>query len=189
MLVSRGNKKLGKDTLIFNMTSATDCPSKALGLCKICNICYAMKAERLYPHSLPYRRRQAEYWANSTADKIAKDFQEEINRKTQVPIKYIRVSEAGDFRSQEDVDKLFKVVELLANTGVKVYVYTARKDLDFSKAPQSLTIQGSGFMVHNSFTATRKEDVKPTDIVCPGDCKICNMCKEHNNLDIKVINH
>lgn len=189
MLVSKGNRKIGNDTLIINITSARDCPSKALGLCKIQDICYAMKAERQYPTVLPYRRRQMMYWTTHTADQIAADFRIEITRKTKEPIKYIRVSEAGDFRNQSDVVKLFKITELLADTGVKIYGYTARVDLDFSKAPSNLTLQGSGFKIHNSFTAIDKAKVQPTDTVCPGNCRTCSMCKSNNSLDIKVINH
>ena len=64
-----GNKKIGNDTLIFNMGSATDCPSKKLGLCRHCDKCYALKAERQYPQVRPFRDRQADYWLNGK-DKI-----------------------------------------------------------------------------------------------------------------------
>ena len=40
--VRNGNSKIGKDTFILNITSATDCPTKKLGLCKIPKLCYAL---------------------------------------------------------------------------------------------------------------------------------------------------
>ena len=46
---------------------------------------------------------------------------------------------------------------------------------------------GSGFMVSNSFTAVK--DVSNDDIICPGNCRECNLCKEANGLDIKVRYH
>ena len=46
-----GNKKLPKSTLIANLTSARNCPAKALGLCDI-DDCYAGKCERIYPYYL-----------------------------------------------------------------------------------------------------------------------------------------
>ena len=48
-LLSEGNIKIPSTTAIFNMTSAKDCPSLKLGLCKAFhngkNICYAKKSE------------------------------------------------------------------------------------------------------------------------------------------------
>ncbi len=46
-----GNKKLPKSTLIANLTSARNCPAKALGLCDI-EDCYAAKCERIYKYYL-----------------------------------------------------------------------------------------------------------------------------------------
>ena len=60
-LLSFGNLKVGKDTAIFNMTPAFRCPSEELGLCSIAKICYAKKAERMYPQVTPYREKQEEY--------------------------------------------------------------------------------------------------------------------------------
>ena len=49
VLGSEGNLKIPSSTAIFNMGSATDCPSLKLGLCKAYfngkHICYAKKAE------------------------------------------------------------------------------------------------------------------------------------------------
>ncbi len=88
--ISNGNKKIGNDTLIFNMNSATDCPSKRLGLCDIeGGKCYAMKAEKQYPAVLPYRRKQQRYWEEYAADEIANELAALIKRKRS-PIKYIR---------------------------------------------------------------------------------------------------
>ena len=67
---SRGNKKLGEDTLIANLTSAEHCPAKELGLCRVEQYCYAKKCERIYPY---YKRKNliVEDWIESaTADEI-----------------------------------------------------------------------------------------------------------------------
>lgn len=186
MLVSVGNHKLGKDTLIINMTSAADCPSKALGLCKIGKKCYAAKAETQYPAVLPYRRRQASYWDSTGPIKIAADLREELGRHTKNPIRYIRISEAGDLRSQEDVTKWFIIADLLESTGVKLYGYTARADLSFEGAPANLVFNGSGFMLGNSFTPVDPKTLVNYQVVCAGDCRICDLCKTAGNLDIKV---
>jgi hypothetical protein len=60
LLGDEGNRKIPKSTAIFNMSSALNCPSKKLGLCKAASQgakCYARKAEILYPQVLPYRER------------------------------------------------------------------------------------------------------------------------------------
>ena len=45
-----GNKKIGINTIIFNMSDAKHCISKKLGLCQLKNVnnCYALLFERLY---------------------------------------------------------------------------------------------------------------------------------------------
>lgn len=186
MLVSKGNHKIGKDTLILNITSATDCPSRALGLCQVPGKCYAMKAERMYPQVLPYRRKQTEYWDQHNSEEIARDLADVIKRSTKLPIKYIRISESGDFRYQEDVTKLVEIAEHLVDTGVVLYCYTARKELDFSKAPANLVVNGSAWMADNSFTAVPKKDLGKYQVTCPGNCRICSLCKTKAGLDIKV---
>jgi hypothetical protein len=185
--ISNGNKKIGNDTFIINITSATDCPSRRLGLCQIEeNKCYAMKAERQYPDVLPYRRAQEIVWETHHEEIIAEHILSRAKRK-KTPIKYIRFSESGDFRSQEDVEKLKNLSHILSSGGIKVYGYTARRDLSFSDLPSNLAINGSGFMVSNSFTAVKES--QDDFIMCPGNCRNCNLCKEKNNLDIKVLYH
>ena len=44
---------------------------------------------------------------------------------------------------------------MLGKLGVKVYTYTARRDLDFSNV-KHLVVNGSGFMVHNNFTVVKE---------------------------------
>jgi len=185
-LFSIGNKKLGKDTAIFNMNPAKFCPSEKLGLCSICNKCYAKKAERLYPQVLPHRVRQMNYWNEVSASEFVINFNFLLRMKK--GINFLRVSEAGDFNTQQDVDKLSHIAEQLKGV-VKVYTYTARKDLDFSCVSDNLTINGSGFMVHNNFYVYRNESELIDKYVCAGDCKTCNLCKTRKNLNIGVKLH
>lgn len=178
-----GNKKLGKDTLIFNMGPASNCPSKALGLCQVpAGLCYALKAERLYPQCLPFRKAQARYWKRSCPEKIARDIREAL--KKHKAIKYIRVNESGDFYSQKDVEKLFFIAAWVPD--VTFYIYTARRDLDFRQPrPGNLVINGSGFMVDNNFCY----EAKNVRLTCPGDCRICNLCKRPSGNIIRIEKH
>jgi hypothetical protein len=186
--ISNENKKIGKDTLIINITSATDCPSKRLGLCNIeGNKCYALKAERLYPQVLPYRRAQERIWSYHTAQAIGDELVRIAKRRKRTPIRYIRFSEAGDFRNQIDVEKMKRVAQIVGQEGIVVYGYTARHDLYFNDLPPNMAINGSGFMVSNMFTAVKS--VLEEEIVCPGNCRTCELCKTAKNLDIKVRYH
>lgn len=182
MQVSRGNLKIGRDTLIMNMTSAAECPAKARGLCRIPGICYAAKSERQYPNVLPYRRRQAEAWRSQDVKSLARD----ILQAARPGVKYLRFSEAGDFGSQRDVNKMSRLADILAPR-LRVYGYTARRDLNFSKISKNMIVNGSGFMVSNNFEAI--PETKAGDVVCPGDCRVCDLCKASRGVNIKVKYH
>jgi len=185
-LVQFGNKKLPKTTAIFNIGSATDCPSKALGLCKLCKECYAMKAERQYPQVRPYRDRQLAYWKDVTVDQFVREFHE-MNMRKKTPANALRVNEAGDFYSQADVDKLESIAQWLSAEGIKTYVYTARRDLNFNSC-KFLNVMGSFVTAeqnHSAFIGVKgaKEMAKKMrgiyrkTAVCPGDCKKCSLCQ------------
>lgn len=187
MKFSNGNHKIGKDTLIFNMTSATNCPSKKLGLCKLPDKCYAMKSERMYKQVLPYRVQQEQDWDNEPVQQIADTIKGIAKRKRTNKIDYVRFNEAGDFKDQQSVEKLKTLAQRVPE--LTFYGFTARKDLNLLNLPSNLIINGSGFMVDNSFTATTKEDAKNHDIVCSGDCRNCNNCKVKAGNDIAVVYH
>ncbi len=178
-----GNKKIGRDTAIVNMTSATDCPSKKLGFCKHCADCYAMKSERQYPQVLPCHRRQDAQYHTETAGQIADGVQ---GRK----LKHLRYSMCGDFRGQRDVQKMSRVADRMAKRGISVYGYTARRDLDFSNVSDNMTVNGSGFMVHNNFYIVEKRFSRKRDRYrCAGDCRTCKLCKVRRGINIAAKKH
>jgi len=192
-LLSNGNRKIGNDTLIFNMTPASKCPSEKLGLCVVADKCYAKKAEVQYWSCVPgYREQQMLYWDNHTAKEFVDDLVPILN-KYKGSIKFIRFNESGDAKSQKDVSKLVRIRKLLTKTlddssgTVQMYIYTARKDLNWTTAMKTkgLTINGSNFMLNNNFNLV----VEPEDAIgtsyCGGDCRVCNLCKYSKN---KVIN-
>jgi hypothetical protein len=198
--VSQGNSKIGTDTLIFNMGSAAYCPSKIRGFCKLGKKCYAAKPERIYPGCLPYRQRQAAYWLKTSSRDIATALIAIINKrnKKQRVISYVRFNESGDFYSQLCVEKLAKVADYVrACTGVFIYGYTARKDLNFGKI-NSFSVKGSGHTAGNngeaiarpksvlagkSHKGTYTENGKKYT-VCLADCSVCNYCKKHDGRNI-----
>lgn len=186
---SKGNLKIGKDTVIINITSATHCISKALGLCHIPrNKCYALRAEVFRPSCLEYRERQARIWNKTSAEKIAKAVLIHVHHAEKNKVHYLRFSEAGDFKNQKDVTKMSKIADLLEPEHVIVYGYTARSDLDFTKISRNMIVNGSGFMLHNNFKAVASlKNINGK--ICPGNCRICNMCKEKKYRTIYIKYH
>jgi hypothetical protein len=170
-----GNLKIGEDTLIFNMGTATDCPSARAGLCDLAHKkhggngkCYALKAEAMYPQSKAFRSLQGLQWETWSAARIADSLFSEVaarsHRKT--PIRFVRFNEAGDFASLSCVRKAGKiagyVAELCKRAGlpvVRFYTYTHRSDIFqgpglagiLASLPRNLVINGSNFKVHNEF--------------------------------------
>tara|TARA_R110001592_G_scaffold153282_6_gene381592 strand:- start:2398 stop:3045 length:648 start_codon:yes stop_codon:yes gene_type:complete len=210
---SIGNNKIGKDTLIFNMGSATDCAAKLKGLCNI--DCYALKAEKQYPAPLAARRHQEKYWLTTPYEQIVKDLSKAINtrknHKASTPIKYIRVNESGDLHSEACLHKLIFLAESMPD--VKFYTYTHRSDLIDDNThlfmPKNLTLNTSDFKrkglnsfqavkLKNAFrsyknnTAAIKAELKTisnSNFNCGGDCSICSLCKVTHTKDIYVAYH
>lgn len=182
--LSNGNSKIGRDTLILNLNSATDCPTKKLGMCRIHKICYALQPEMRYKDRvLKHRRQQAKIWNSTTAKKLAKMIIDVAHTKHKHPIKYLRVSESGDFRHQADVRKLSVIADKLKQHRIKVYTYTSRRDLNFDNLSKNLVVSGSGFMIHNNFIAVRNYSGK--HLRCKANCRICDFCKKRNHLTIE----
>jgi hypothetical protein len=181
-LLAKGNMKLPTTTAIFNMGSATDCPSLKKGLCQAfigdkC-VCYAMRPEGFRPACLPYRRRQEKYWKAVSAPRFVLEFCD-TNQRKRKPFKTLRLNESGDFWNQKCVAKAEYIARLLKLDGVKTYCYTARSDLDFSGC-ESLVVNGSGFKapgVKGDFLFVKNADDAPKGYgVCPGDCRGCVRC-------------
>ena len=178
--------KIGKDTLIFNMCSAHDCPSKKRGLCQLpdTKYCYAFGAEVRYKTVLEYRRRQEQAWDNLSATEIADEIKGIIKRSRKT-VTYCRWNESGDFRNVKDIIKLYSIAKQVPS--LKFYGYTARKDLlnrktVTSKLPSNVVINGSGFMWHNEFKAC---DTITSKYLCKGDCRKCNLCKNNSGIVIE----
>lgn len=186
-----GNLKLGDDTAIFNITSATDCPAKKLNLCDVVKdgiLCYAYKAEKLYKNVMEYRLHQQHYWRSNKPEQIALDIIEKCKRRKK-KTKYFRFNESGDFIDQSDINKMSEVAEILKSKGIVTYGYTARSDLNFSNI--NFLVKGSGWNGPNGKTIIiKKQDSVPKGyILCPGSCKKCNLCKINNPLNIAFRKH
>lgn len=183
LLCHEGNQKIPSTTAIFNMGSAKDCPSKRLGLCRAFDsegkhICYAKKAECIYPYALPYRCRQKDFWLRISPEEFVFQFLI-VNGTKRIPFNALRFNESGDFWGQDCIDKAEKIARLLKPYGIVCYCYTSRSDLDFSRV-RKLRVSGSGFQkdgVTNEFKIIEKKEDRPKGYgICPMDCSICNRC-------------
>jgi hypothetical protein len=182
MLIKFGNHKLGNDTAIFNMGTAIDCPSRALGLCRTINQgvkCYAEKAEIQYKDPvINARRSQEAEWKSKSGPELLEQIANRI-RSRRTDTRYLRYNESGDFYTQSDIEKLTYISNGINELGVTTYGYTARSDLDFSRA--GFLCKGSGFDNPNlngrTIVILKDEPVPEGYIECPGSCKKCNLCK------------
>jgi len=181
-ILTFGNKKLPRTTAVLNMCAATDCPARALGLCSNAAICYAKRAEDTYgrPHALRHRREQAKFWRESSASEIASALLA-LQARRRTPLLALRLNESGDFRDADDIAKAELVARLLQESypNIVTYCYTARRDLKFPDKPY-FRVMGSGFMIHGQYNVVRKGQPIPRvnrkNVLCPGDCRICDVC-------------
>lgn len=214
MEYSIGNMKIGSDTLIFNLGSATTCPSGLSGQCDLhgTNKCYALKAERMYKSTLPYRERQGAWWKSHTAEEIAEAINAAISRKLKTKIKFVRWNEAGDISGPEDLEKMATIAQMTPQ--LKFYTYTHNQQAldqfltNGGTLPANLVINLSNFRRpgFNSFmidttmkVQSLKKDWKAFRTLvrdrdghsrtCIGDCSKCSLCKVSHGKDILVPLH
>jgi hypothetical protein len=98
-----------------------------------------------------------------------------------VKIKYLRLNEAGDFPDQRSVNRWSMLSDWLNDKyGIKVYCYTCRLDLDFSKA--TFAVNGSNEEINNAkrfFICVDKDEYESLpehSVTCKGNCRLCKLC-------------
>lgn len=198
MKYSFGNKKLPTDTLIINMSSALECPM--IKECKFSHLntakCYAYKAERMYPNVRDSRAAQTTYWRTTSNEQKLLDFADLWRKhpKKMPTIKAVRFNEAGDMRDLLDLALLHKLATTYSD--IKFYSYSHNeelmRDIKITDLPSNLTINLSykhdkpGF---NTFILDTDYDGSEDVIPCPGNCKICSLCQDSNELNISVEIH
>ena len=127
MMLTRGNKKLGRCIAIFSLPAGNG----QFGTCKRkCPGCYALKIERLRPVVLTNRIRNLAISENPRFELcISRELHRLKNEKE--PIKYVRVHEGGDFYNQEYVEKWWGIA--MTHPDLTFYCYTKATDqVDFS---------------------------------------------------------
>jgi len=202
--LSFGNNKIAKNTGIFNMNSATDCPNAKsdkdnqtdTGVCQVpWDMCYAHKAENQYDDALKKRRLQEYMWDNVDALTFA-DALLRVKERKRSAFDYLRVSESGDFRHRGDIVKWNTIAEHLSDK-IQVYTYSASHKLDWSEAEHFTVNQSNDLAEYGDrlFSAVMDSADVPDDaIFCPFEaakengvktderpkCGECTACVEPN---------
>lgn len=211
-----GNNKVAKNTGIFNMNSATDCPNaqsdennqSETGVCQVpWESCYAHKAENIYPNALKKRRLQEYLWDNIDADTFAEALLRVKSRKRSA-FDYLRVSESGDFRHRGDVVKWDRIAQLVGDE-IGVYTYSASHKIDWSAVEHFTVNQSNNLAEYGDrlFSAVLEaEDVPDDAIFCPfeaaakngvdtddrpkcGECTACIEPSESQPRDVYITIH
>ena len=198
------NDKL-KGILAIKWSSATHCPSRALGLCQLpdTELCYAHAGEKQgskKPANYLYGMGSylnsllcIYYWNlfyNDMEGIIKNTFFKYCNYYN---IDTLRFNLSGDFKGVEDIENL----KILASKGLKLTGYTARDDLRielFKTINQydNIILNGSNIMYNNRFKAT--DNIKnffEAKNQCKGGCLSngCLNCYKLKNELITVLIH
>ena len=192
LMYTFGNAKLPKTTMIINLGSWFNCSGRKEGFCEICEKCYDKQPEVRFPKRFAGRFRQEIFWRTADAHIIARIIINILNKNKQINL--IRWSEVGELRNQDDLNKLIRISNIIGSlTGVKSYIYTHNRFLDFTdnKERPYLIINGSGFMVDNEYRVVEKDKIEEefnnlSDLSnkkeCICDCETCtHYCSENGN--------
>ena len=152
-----GNRKL-KNTkhthfIIWNLPAVCTCPY-ATDKCK--GLCYARKAERLYPQVLPARENNfAMSRLADFADRMIYTLEVEISRNEKNGVKtVVRIHESGDFYNQDYTNKWLEIARHFEGRNVTFMAYTKSVKFFVGKTiPENMTVRFSVW-----------DDTKPADI-------------------------
>ena len=100
-------------------------------------------------------------------------------------IKYFRYNEAGDFHSQNCVEKLSEISKFMKEKfKIKTYGYTARSDLNFYNVYFKVKNSNSGTNGNNGrvIIIPTVEDLPKGYYLCPSNCGECFVCLTKRNV-------
>jgi hypothetical protein len=134
-LLSLGNnRKLAENIPVFNLPQGVTCPGKT-AVCQ--KICYALKAERMYPAAKAMRARNLLASKNSML--FIPSMMEELDYLiAHKGTKFCRIHESGDFYTQAYLDAWIEIAA--GEPEIPFLAYTKSFHLDFSKAPKNMKI-------------------------------------------------
>lgn len=193
LIYARGNKKIGRDTLIFSIDTATDCIGNHNGLCSVCQECYAKKSEQRFTTSYIFKMNQRRQFILLDVYELIKLFSDVIEH-TNTPIRYIRWNEGGELRTIEELKKINQISDYLGVVyGIQSYIYTSRQDIIEQIRKSHLSIYltiNTSYINNKGFNSFVAVDKVPRDaIACKGDCRYCDLCKQNLGICIYCKKH
>lgn len=192
---SKGNRKLPKDTAIWNLPHRITCP----GATKEClTYCYAKKAESgLYPQVLPFR------YNNLRLSKRENFAELVINKlKRMRVLNAVRIHESGDFYNQKYLDKWTQVAKAMPH--IQFTFYTKSFHLfDFSEIRKLKNVTAFASIDPTTpkvrlkkaegwahATVIAKHTQEPEGFFkCPGSCKKCPHCYQPDAKSVAFEQH
>ena len=175
-------KVIGDDTYKVAVLSC-DTSIGCINRCTICalnNKCYA---DEVRPSNLKYSMARAIYFNEYDIDKIVSDLKE-------YGADVVRLNEAGDFTTSEQVEKVISLAKRMPN--VLFYGYTKS---EFARIRfEEVFNEVDNLVIHDSLgiskilphfvTIKSKNDLQNGYHLCKGKCRICKACYDkHINKD------
>lgn len=205
LTMSHGNKKL-KETentafLVWNLPAVKTCPN-ATPHCK--GLCYALKAERMYPDCFPARKRNLlESMKPDFANRAVYTILQRLANDRKKRHLVIRIHESGDFYSARYASAWLEIANTLKGENVTFIAYTKsfaffdgmslpknfllRASIwDDTKQEDLETIKRNNWKTYSAVDSFQKGD-KFTRCRC-SDCATCGKCWK-NYKDIRCEIH
>jgi len=201
---SKGNRKLSRDTLIWNLPRGKTCP----GAGECLKWCYEIKIERIYPNVRESRERNLKFSKSKDfVDKIV----EYLKKRKE---KRIRIHESGDFYSEEYFKKWIEIAKRCPN---KIFYTYTKSFVVFNVYPKDLpknfiVIQSYGSKDDSKIDPSRNtarvienlKEKKPYEYLCPYEkwkethdekyqcgkgCLYCQSLKNNGKIHVVFIRH
>lgn len=179
-----GNAKLDDNTLIINLTAAINCPSLKLGLCKVSKVCYALRSEKKYPYYQPKNLKMEEFFKRASTEDIIDLLEAYVLSHKRKKIKYLRINESGDFKTQEQIQQWSIIADYFKNKyNILTNAFTCRADLDFTQAHFIVNASRPDVKgLTRVFKCISREDfdsittLNTNEYKCKANCRVCNIC-------------
>jgi len=185
---SKGNRKLSKNVLIWNLPRLTTCPGA--GDCK--DWCYEIKFERMYKNVLPFRETnliltRSSYFISNTVQYL---------NSAEQP--HVRIHESGDFYSQKYLNSWKEIARQCPNKNFYAYTKSFHLDLWTKLPPNFQILQSTGskwdHLIDKSKAVFRVEKnplIASNEIMCSGGgCgSKCMTCIPRSNVKVVEVIH
>ena len=175
--LKRGNKKLGKNILNFNLPPVKSCMNAES--CKA--DCYAVKSYRMYPTVRNYQDIM-QFFALNDLDTLQNKIESELSNPKKWFEGVVRIHSSGDFITQNYLNMWIDISKKFPH--IKFYAYTKVNNiLNFSNTPKNLNIINSfvnGKLNFGKLEYVKKLRAESKGIICPptrGKDLTCEECK------------